>query len=241
MCDVTIATTGASIGMGGPAMIEGGGLGTVTAADVGPLDMQVRNGVVDLAVADDAAAVDHGPALPGLVPGADRRLGPVPTRRAAAGRGAPSADGVPMTSGRAVELIADTGSVIELRPRFGRSIVTAMARLEGRPVGVIANNPMHLAGAINSDAADKAARFLQLCDAFGRPVISLVDTPGIMVGPDAEATALVRHAARLFTAGAVTHRPAERGHPPQGLRPRGDGDDRRQLPQLDLDRGLADR
>jgi acetyl-CoA carboxylase carboxyltransferase component len=101
-----------------------------------------------------------------------------------------------------VTLIADTESVLELRPRFGRGLVTALARLEGRPVGILANNPMHLAGAITSDVADKGARFLQLCDAFGLPVLSLCDTPGIMVGTDAEKTALVRHSARMFNAGA---------------------------------------
>lgn len=200
MCDVTIATAGASIGMGGPAMIEGGGLGTVAAADVGPVAVGMTSGVIDLAVDDDAAAVAmarrclawfQGPVadwscadqtlLRDLVPENRRRAYDV--RRVIAG-------------------VLDTGSVIELRPRFGRSLVTAFARLEGRPVGVIANNPMHLAGAVSSDAADKAARFLQLCDAYDRPVVSFVDTPGIMVGPDAEATGLVRHAARLFTVGA---------------------------------------
>ena len=86
-------------------------------------------------------------------------------------------------------------------------MVTALARLEGRPVGIIANNPMHLAGAITSDGADKAARFMQLCDAFGLPIVSLIDTPGMMVGPDAEATALVRHCSRLFVTGATLRVP----------------------------------
>lgn len=205
MCDITIATTGASIGMGGPAMIEGGGLGTITAADVGPLELQVKNGVVDIAVTDDAAAVAMARRCLAWFQGAtggwecaDQTLlrDVVPQRRRRA-----------YDVRKAVELIADTGSVIELRPRFGRSVVTALARLEGRPVGIIANNPLHMAGAITSDAADKAARFLQLCDGYGAPVVSLIDTPGIMVGPDAEATALVRHAARLFTAGAALRVP----------------------------------
>jgi acetyl-CoA carboxylase carboxyltransferase component len=105
--------------------------------------------------------------------------------------------------GPIVEALADPGSMVFLRPRFAREMVTALARIEGRPVGVIANNPMYLAGAITSDGADKASRFMQLCDAFGLPILSLIDTPGMMVGPEAEATALVRHCSRLFVAGAT--------------------------------------
>jgi acetyl-CoA carboxylase carboxyltransferase component len=101
-----------------------------------------------------------------------------------------------------IETLADAGSATFLREEFGRGIVTALARIEGRPLGVVANSPMHLAGAITSDGADKAARFIQLCDAFGLPLLSLIDTPGMMVGPEAEATALVRHSSRLFVAGA---------------------------------------
>jgi len=200
MCDVTIATEGSSIGMAGPAMIEGGGLGIVDADAVGPLAVQVPNGVVDLAVTDDAAAVAVARqalsyfqgALPGWeCPDQELLRELVPAERRAA-----------YDVRRVLDVLADTGSVLELRPRFARGMVTALARVEGRPVGVLANNPMHQAGAITSDGADKAARFLQLCDAFGLPVVSLCDTPGIMVGPEAERTALVRHAARLFVAAA---------------------------------------
>ncbi|MCU0264930.1 MAG: biotin carboxylase [Actinomycetia bacterium] len=200
MCDITIATEGSSIGMGGPAMIEGGGLGTVAPGDVGPSAVQVANGVVDVLVADDAAAVAAakqalsyfgGPQEQWAAP--DQRLlrDVVPLNRREA-----------YDVRRVVELLADTGSLLELRPAFAPGMVTALARIEGHPLGVIANSSRHMAGAITSDGADKAARFLQLCDAFGLPVLSLCDTPGIMVGPDAEKTALVRHAARLFVAGA---------------------------------------
>jgi acetyl-CoA carboxylase carboxyltransferase component len=103
---------------------------------------------------------------------------------------------------RAIDLLADTGSVLEIRRHFGVGVVTALARVEGRPLGIIANNPMHLGGALDSDGADKATRFMQLCDAFGLPVLNLCDTPGIMVGPEAEKTALVRHAGRMFVTGA---------------------------------------
>lgn len=200
-CDITIATPEASIGMGGPAMIEGGGLGVVEPDAVGPLVMQVNNGVVDVAAGDEADAVRlakqalsyfQGPVAEWEAPdqAALREVVPENRRRA-------------YDVHRAIDILADTGSVLELRPRFGRGMVTALARIGGSPVGVVANNPMHLAGAITSDGADKGARFLQLCEAFDIPVLFLCDCPGIMVGPDAEATGLVRHASRLFLAGAA--------------------------------------
>jgi acetyl-CoA carboxylase carboxyltransferase component len=201
LCDVTIATPEASIGMAGPAMIEGGGLGVVDPDDVGPHEMHVKIGTVDVSAADDGDAVDIAKrALAAFVPElpkwseADqlqlRDVVPENRRRAYEVR-------------KALTLVADEGSVLELRPKFARGMVTAFARLEGRAIGVVANNPMHLAGAITSDCADKASRFLQLCDAFDLPVLSLCDTPGMMVGPAAEQTGLVRHTSRLFTVGAT--------------------------------------
>jgi acetyl-CoA carboxylase carboxyltransferase component len=103
---------------------------------------------------------------------------------------------------RAIEGIADRGSVLVLRGGFGLGIHTALARVEGRPVGIMANNPHHLGGAIDADAADKAARFMQLCDAHGLPIVSLIDTPGFMVGPEVEARAQVRHVSRMFLVAA---------------------------------------
>jgi acetyl-CoA carboxylase carboxyltransferase component len=199
-CDVTIATEDSSIGMGGPAMIEGGGLGVYAPEEVGPIDVQHANGVVDIRVADDREAVVaakrylsyfHGPTERFTTP--DQRLLreilPEQRRRVYEVR-------------RAIETLCDEGSAMELRDGFGAGIVTALARVEGRPLGILANNPAHLGGAIDADAADKAARFLTLCDAFALPVLFLCDTPGFMVGPTAERTATVRHFARLFTVGA---------------------------------------
>jgi acetyl/propionyl-CoA carboxylase alpha subunit len=201
-CDVLISTEDANLGMGGPAMIEGGGLGVVAPEDIGPMTVQTANGVVDVLVRDEAEAVRvarrylrylREPDLPGGAPCPDQRL----LRRV-----------VPENRLRAydvravVEGLFDTGSVLELRPRFGIGVLTALAELDGRPVGVLANNPHHLGGAIDSPAADKAARFLQLCDAHGLPVLSLCDTPGFMVGPASEETATVRHFSRMFVAGA---------------------------------------
>jgi acetyl-CoA carboxylase carboxyltransferase component len=199
-CDVVIATAGSNIGMGGPAMIEGGGLGVFRPEEVGPMSVQVPNGVVDIAVQDEAEAVevarrylayfqgtttasDHADqrALRHVIP--ENRLRIYDVREV-------------------IRLLFDTDSVLELRRAFGLGMVTCLARIEGVPVGIIANNPTHLAGAIDSDAADKASRFMQLCDAFDLPIVSLCDTPGIMVGPEAEKTALVRHAARMFVTSA---------------------------------------
>ncbi|HUB74279.1 MAG TPA: carboxyl transferase domain-containing protein [Solirubrobacteraceae bacterium] len=201
-CDVVIATEDASIGMGGPAMIEGGGLGSFAPEQVGPIEVQYANGVVDLRAADDAGAValarrylsyfgevERGPASAAADQRLLRELVPEQRKRAYDVR-------------RVIDTLCDAGSVLELRGGFGAGMRTALARVDGRALGVLANDPAHLGGAIDADAADKAARFLTLCDAFELPVLFLCDTPGFMVGPDAERTATVRHFARMFLAGA---------------------------------------
>ena len=199
-CDVIIATEKSNIGMGGPAMIAGGGLGEYAPEDIGPLRVQRASGVVDIAVANEAEAVTAAQRYLGYFQGAVANFdAPDPRRLRQA---------VPENRLRAYDmrealaLIADTGSVLELRPDFGPGMLTALARIGGRPVGIVANNPLHLAGAIDSPAADKGARFMRLCNAFGLPLIFLCDTPGIMVGPEAEKSGTVRHASRLFLAGA---------------------------------------
>jgi acetyl-CoA carboxylase carboxyltransferase component len=199
-CDVVIATEDSSIGMGGPAMIEGGGLGSFQPSEVGPIDVQYANGVVDLRVADDRAAVAAAkrylshfgdPADDVRIPDQRRLRDIVPERRRQ------------IYDVRLVlDELFDEDSVLELRRGFAAGIVTALARVDGCSLGVIANNPPHLGGAIDSDGADKAARFMQLCDAFELPVLFLCDTPGFMVGPSSEQTATVRHFARLFVIGA---------------------------------------
>jgi len=203
--DLIVATEGSSLGMGGPAMIAGGGLGDVHPDEVGPVEVQAKNGVVDVVVADEAEATMiakrligyfQGRTEPGPAPDQARLRELVPERERRAYAVAPI-----------VETLADEGSVTFLRERFAPEMVTALARIEGRPVGIIANDTRHMAGAITSDASDKAARMIQLCDCFGLPVISLVDTPGFMVGPDAEATGLVRHASRLLVAGGALRVP----------------------------------
>jgi acetyl-CoA carboxylase carboxyltransferase component len=202
--DLIVATENISLGMGGPAMIEGGGLGVVAPDDVGPLAMQATNGVVDVAVAGEAEATAVAKRLLGYFQG---------SAGFEAADQAPLRDAVPERARRAyhvapiVETLADAGSVTFLRERFAPGMVTALARIEGRPVGILANDTMHLAGAITSDGSDKAARFMQLCDAFGLPLVSLVDTPGFMVGPDTEATGLVRHGSRMLVAGAALRVP----------------------------------
>jgi acetyl-CoA carboxylase carboxyltransferase component len=199
--DLIVATENISLGMGGPAMIEGGGLGRVDPDEVGPIAMQAGNGVVDVVVADEAEATAAAKRLLGYFQGA--------TPPGAAPDQARLREAIPARARRAydvrpiVETLADEGTVTFLRERFAPELVTALARIEGRPLGIIANDSRHVAGAITSDASDKAARFLQLCDNFGLPVVSLVDTPGFMVGPEAEATGLVRHASRLLVAGAA--------------------------------------
>ena len=199
-CDVIIADESATIGMGGPAMIEGGGLGVFKPEDVGPVSVQQPNGVIDILAADEADCVAVAKKYLSYFQGKldgwdcpDQRV----LRRV-----------VPENRLRVYDIrvlihgMADTGSVLELRPRFGLGMITALVRIEGVPFGLIANNPLHLAGAIDAEAADKAARFMQLCDAHGLPMISLCDTPGFMVGPEAEKASLVRRVCRMFVNGA---------------------------------------
>jgi acetyl-CoA carboxylase carboxyltransferase component len=199
-CDVVIATEDSSIGMGGPAMIEGGGLGVYDPHEIGPIDVQHANGVVDLRVPDEPAAVAAAKRYLSYFTGA-RRPG---TRHKS---DEALRDLIPANRKRIydVRTVIDSllDDVLELRDGFGPGIVTALARAhDDRPLGVIANNPAHLGGAIDAAGADKAARFMQLCDAFDLPLLFLCDTPGFMVGPDAERTATVRHFSRMFLTGA---------------------------------------
>jgi acetyl/propionyl-CoA carboxylase alpha subunit/acetyl-CoA carboxylase carboxyltransferase component len=198
-CDLLVATRNANLGMGGPAMVEGGGLGRFHADEIGPAEMQARNGVVDVLVDDEAEATDVVRRYLGYFSGrvddwscADqdglRTVVPESRRRAFDVR-------------VLLRVLCDNDSVLELRHDFGRGVVTALARVEGRPLGVVANDGAHLGGAIDSDGADKMARFLQLCDAHGLPVVTLSDTPGFLVGPEAEKQATVRHVSRLFVLG----------------------------------------
>ncbi|MEX2236852.1 MAG: carboxyl transferase domain-containing protein [Dehalococcoidia bacterium] len=205
-CDVVIATKNANIGMGGPAMIEGGGLGVFRPEEVGPAAIQSANGVIDILVDDEAEATAVARKYLSYFQGIIAKWSCADQRRLRSV--------IPENRRRiyevrsVVETLADEGSVLELRSGFGHGMVTALVRIEGRPLGIVANNPTHLAGAIDSDGADKAARFMQLCDAFDIPLLFLCDTPGIMVGPEAEKTALVRHASRMFVTGASLTVPA---------------------------------
>lgn len=199
-CDLIVATRGSNIGMGGPAMIEGGGLGRFAPEDIGPAEVQGRNGVIDLRVDDEAAAVAAvkrllamfcGQVVHGEAPDAQALRTVLPEQRTRS-----------HDMRRVIGALVDRGSAIELRAGFGLAVHTVLARLGGRPVGVLASNPLHLGGAIDADAADKAARFMRLCDAHGIALVSLIDTPGFMVGPEVEAQAQVRHVSRMFVAAA---------------------------------------
>ena len=199
-CDVIIATKNANIGMGGPVMIEGGGLGVFKPEEVGPMDVQTQNGVVDIEVEDDVEAVATAKKYLSYFQGA--------TTSWEAGDQIKLRNLVPESRKRAynvktiIKTMADTDSFLEIRPKFGPSMVTGLLRIEGRPFGVIANNSMHMAGAIEAEGADKAARLMMLCNAHGIPLLSLCDTPGFMVGPEIEKRAQVRHVCRMFVIGS---------------------------------------
>ncbi len=197
-CDLIIATRSSNIGMGGPAMVEGGGLGIFTPEQIGPSQVQHANGVIDVLVHDEAQAVAVARQYLGLLAG-PVQAGPAPDPLAL--RTVVPENRLRVYDSRtAMEGLVDVGSLLMLRTGFGVGIHTALARMGGGAVGLMANNPMHLGGAIDADAADKGARFMQLCNAHGLPIVSLVDTPGFMVGPDTEARAQVRHVSRLFIA-----------------------------------------
>ena len=198
--DVIIATENSNIGMGGPVMIEGGGLGVFKPEDVGPMDVQTKNGVVDIAVRDDQESVAVAKKYLSYFQGTTSRweavdqhllrtLIPEQSRRAYDVR-------------KVIRAFADADSFLEMRPKFGPGMITGFLRIEGRPFGVIANNCMHMAGAIEAEGADKAARLMQLCNAHGLPILSLCDTPGFMVGPEIEKRAQVRHVCRMFVIGS---------------------------------------
>jgi acetyl/propionyl-CoA carboxylase alpha subunit/acetyl-CoA carboxylase carboxyltransferase component len=199
-CDVIIATANSNIGMGGPAMVEGGNLGVFRPDEIGGMDVQVPNGVVDIAVEDEAEAVEAAKKYLSYFQGSVKDYEAPDQRKM---RGIVPENRLRIYDIREViETLADVDSVLELRKHFGLGMVTSFIRINGQPIGVIANNPSHLAGAIDSDGADKAARFMQLLDAHDIPLLVLCDTPGMMVGPEVEKTALVRHCSRLFVTGA---------------------------------------
>jgi len=199
-CDVIIATKTSNIGMGGPVMIEGGGLGVFAPEDVGPMDVLTENGVVDILVEDDVEAVAIAKKYFSYFQGT--------TSNWEAGDPLRLRDVIPENRNRTynprtlIKTLADTDSFLEMRPKFGPGMVTGLIRIEGRPMGVIANNTMHMAGAIEAEDADKAARLIMLCNAHGLPILSLCDTPGFMVGPEIEKRAQVRHCCRMFVVGA---------------------------------------
>jgi acetyl/propionyl-CoA carboxylase alpha subunit/acetyl-CoA carboxylase carboxyltransferase component len=194
--EILICTKGTNIGMGGPAMIEGGGLGVFAPEDIGPMDVQTANGVVDILAEDEADATRLAKQTLSYVQGpttgwaaADQRLlrPAIPENRLRV-----------YDVRKVIETLVDTDSFLELRPAFAPGLITGFVRIEGRPMALIANDPRHLGGAVDCDGADKGSRLLQLADAFDLPVLSLVDTPGFMVGPQSEAAAAVRKTSRLF-------------------------------------------
>jgi len=198
--DFTIATRHSWIGMAGPAMIEGGGLGKFEPTDIGPVDVQERNGVVDIVAADEAEATAIARQLLGYFQGPLRDWSAAPQESLREAIPQDRRWAYPVR--RVIETLADTGSFLELQRIFGRSIITGFIRLEGKPVALIANDCQQLGGAVDSEAAEKAARFLRICDALNMPVLSLTDTPGFMVGPDSERQGAVRSMSALFLAGA---------------------------------------
>jgi len=198
--DVIIATKNSSIGMAGPSMIKEGGLGEYKASEIGPSKIQYENGVIDILVKDEKEAVEkakqylsyfQGNKIKWKIGNQNQLQNLIPENRKYA-----------YDITKILNLVFDENSILELRGGFAKNMITALARIEGKPLGIIANSTKHLGGAIDGDASDKASRFMQLCNAFNFPIISFCDTPGFMVGPDHEKLALVRKTSRLFINGA---------------------------------------
>ena len=198
--DIRIATRSSWIGMAGPAMIEGGGLGVCKPTDIGPIEVQAGNGVVDLVAADEAEATDFARRLLGYFQGSHAQW-EAPEQQCLRTL-VPADRRFPYAVRTVIETLADRGSWLELGAAHGGGVVSGFLRIEGRAIGVLANDCRVLGGAIDAAGATKAARFLQLCDAQALPLLSLVDTPGFMVGPQSEQQAAVRHMSDLFVAGA---------------------------------------
>ncbi len=197
--DILIATRNATLGVAGPAMIAGAGLGDYTPEEIGPVSMMASNGVIDVLVEDEEEAVAVTRRLLRLLRGGQPWEAP---DQAGLRSALPERERSPYDVRPIIETLADSGSVVFLRAGFAPELVTALGSIEGRAVGFVANQTLHMAGSLTSAAGDKAARFVQFCDAFGIPLVSLVDTPGIMAGPEAERTGILRHASRLLMATA---------------------------------------
>jgi acetyl-CoA carboxylase carboxyltransferase component len=238
-CDFIIATTSSNIGMGGPAMIEGGGLGVFKPEEIGAAAVQHQNGVIDVLVGDEAEAIlitkkllacltplspagdipptaqgrtntndaelvppyaiggMSAPADKGVLPAAQESIQTIALRQSVPENRLRVYDTLPI-----IELLADDSCAIHLKTGYGLGIHTALATIEGRAVGIMANNPLHLGGAIDPEAADKAVHFMRLCNRFKLPIVSLIDTPGFMVGPEIEAQGQVKFASEMFIAAA---------------------------------------
>jgi len=203
--DIRIATRQSWIGMAGPAMIEAGGLGRFEPRDIGPVDLHLRQGVVDICADDEPGAARVARTILGYFQGrsGDRDCGNQDWLRDAL----PDNRRFTYKVRAIIERIADTGTFTEMSREFGSAIITGFLRVDGVPLGLLANDNQVLAGAIDAEAAEKAARFMRLCDAHGIAMLSLVDTPGFMVGPASEAQAAVRHMSEMFLAGAQGSEP----------------------------------
>jgi acetyl-CoA carboxylase carboxyltransferase component len=197
LCDFVVATRNAAIGMAGPPLVEAALGERLTPEQIGAAGIHAASGAAE-------AVVENEPDLIGLISAYlsyfEGRLEPgeavVPATYL---RDIVPADPrKPYDVREVISGLCDLGEILELRGGFARSLVTALGRVDGWPTGFIASQPLVLAGAIDAGASDKISRFAKLCDAFGLPIVFLVDSPGFLVGPAAETTALMRHSTRVI-------------------------------------------
>jgi acetyl-CoA carboxylase carboxyltransferase component len=204
LTDFVVMTDAANMFLTGPRVVREVTGEATTAQQLGGPQVHERNGVCQFVAPSDIDAIFLVRELLGYLP--QNALEAPPVRTALEPRGAAPAGVVPADPRRPYDVmkvlcgVFDADSVLEVSRRWAPNMVTALARLEGRPVGVVANQPAHLAGVIDADASQKAARFVRACNAFGLPLITLVDTPGFLPGTQQEACGVIRHGAKLVHA-----------------------------------------
>jgi acetyl-CoA carboxylase carboxyltransferase component len=207
-CDVVVMVEGnASMYLGSPRMVEVVIGERVSLEELGGARMHcTESGCGDFLVADDREAIETGLAYFRYLPGSHSEPAPVVEGRPPRAGARPISELVPEEPQRGydmrkvVEALVDEGSWLEVKKLFAKELLTGFARLDGRPVGIVANQPMQKGGVLFVDSADKAARFVWLCDAFNVPLLFLADVPGFMIGTQVERRGIIRHGAKMITA-----------------------------------------
>ena len=202
LCDFVVGTRNAVIGMAGPPLVETALGERLTPEEIGAIGIHAVSGAAEAVAEDEQHLTDLISAYLSYFEGRLQPMDPLvpPTAMRSI---VPADPRTPYDVREVISGLCDLGELLELRAEFAPNIVTTLGRVDGWPAGFVASQPLVLAGAIDAPAADKISRFVKLCDAFGLPIVFLVDSPGFLVGPAAERSALMRHSTRVLH--ALTH------------------------------------